>query len=134
MLTFIFSELIQIVRESGTGFSSYIIDLLTKCKVQKVALHCLISSVLTMKNAQKDSDEVYTFTEEIVQFNDPVIDMDINKCKYRASNHTEAFQIQLLRYIAIILFLIHENNKGLLIFQVTINFNYAGTSMWSSKK
>lgn len=97
LLTFMFSELIPIVRESGKGFSCYIIDLLTKCKVQKVALHCLISSVLTIKNAQKDSDELYTFTEEIVQFNDPIVESDLNKCKYRASDHTEAFQMQLLR-------------------------------------
>ena len=99
LLTLIFSELIPIVRDSGKGFSCYIIDLLTKCKVQKVALHCLVSSVLTMKNAQKDSDEVFTFTEEIVQFNDPVTENDVNKCKYRASDHTEAFQMQLLRLI-----------------------------------
>jgi hypothetical protein len=65
--------------------------------VQKVALHCLVSSVLAMKNAQKNSNEVFTFTEEIVQFNDPVTETNINKCKYRASDHTEAFQMQLLR-------------------------------------
>lgn len=72
-------------------------DLLTKCKVQKVALHCLVSSVLSMKSAQKEYDEVFTFTEEIMLFNDPILESDINKCKYRASDHTEAFQIQLLR-------------------------------------
>ena len=87
------------MRDSGKGFSCYIIDLIAKCKVQKVALHCLVSSVLAMKNAQKDSEDIFTFTEEIVQFNDPVIDSDINKCKYRASDHTEAFQMQLLRYV-----------------------------------
>lgn len=97
-MTFIFSELIPIVRDSGKGFSCYIIDLLTKCKVQKVALHCLVSSVLTMKNAQKDSEEIFTFTEEIIQFNDPLTENDVNKCKFRASDHTEAFQMQLLRY------------------------------------
>lgn len=97
LLTLIFSELIPIVRDSGKGFSCYIMDLLTKCKVQKVALHCLVSSVLTMKTAQRDSDEVFTFTEEIVQFNDPLTENDANKCKYRASDHTEAFQMQLLR-------------------------------------
>lgn len=97
LLTLIFSELIAIVRDSGKGFSCYIVDLLTKCKVQKIALHCLVSSVLNMKNAQKENEDVSTFTEEIVLFNDPVSDNDVNKCKYRASDHTEAFQIQLLR-------------------------------------
>lgn len=50
-----------------------------------------------MKSAQKEYDEVFTFTEEIMLFNDPILESDINKCKYRASDHTEAFQIQLLR-------------------------------------
>ncbi|XP_015109292.1 protein dopey-1 [Diachasma alloeum] len=99
LLTLIFSELISIVRESGKGFSCYIIDLLTKCKVQKIALHCLVSSVLNMKNTQKESDELFTFTEEIVMFNDPVSETDVNKCKFRSSDHTEAFQIQLLRLV-----------------------------------
>ncbi|XP_011499422.1 PREDICTED: protein dopey-1 homolog [Ceratosolen solmsi marchali] len=108
LLTLIFSELIPIVRDSGKGFSCYIIDLLTKCKVQKVALHCLVSSVLAMKNAQKDSNEVFTFTEEIVQFNDPVTETNINKCKYRASDHTEAFQMQLLRLLLALIMLEHQ--------------------------
>lgn len=97
LLTLIFSELIPIVRDSGKGFSCYIVDLLAKCKVQKVALHCLVSSVMNMKNAHKENEEVFTFTEEIILFNDPVTDNDVNKCKYRASDHTEAFQMQLLR-------------------------------------
>ncbi|XP_014214024.1 protein dopey-1 homolog isoform X2 [Copidosoma floridanum] len=108
LLTLIFSELIPIVRDSGKGFSCYIMDLLTKCKVQKVALHCLVSSVLTMKNAQKDSDDIFTFTEEIVQFNDPVTENDVNKCKYRASDHTEAFQMQLLRLLLALIMLEHQ--------------------------
>lgn len=52
---------------------------------------------MSMKNAHKENEDVFTFTEEIVLFNDPFIDNDVNKCKYRASDHTEAFQIQLLR-------------------------------------
>uniref|UniRef100_A0ABD2XAC5 Dopey N-terminal domain-containing protein n=3 Tax=Trichogramma kaykai TaxID=54128 RepID=A0ABD2XAC5_9HYME len=108
LLTLIITELIPIVRDSGKSFSCYIVDLLTKCKVQKVALHCLVSSVLAMKNAQKDSDEVFTFTEEIVQFNDPVVENDTAKCRYRASDHTEAFQIQLLRLLLALIMLEHQ--------------------------
>ncbi|XP_076237167.1 protein DOP1 homolog isoform X5 [Calliopsis andreniformis] len=113
LLTLIFSELIAIVRDSGKGFSCYIVDLLAKCKVQKVALHCLVSSVLNMKNAHKENEEVFTFTEEIILFNDPVVD-DVNKCKYRASDHTEAFQIQLLRLLLALIMLEHQcgNQKG----------------------
>ncbi|XP_024938328.1 protein dopey-1 homolog isoform X2 [Cephus cinctus] len=108
LLTLIFSELIAIVRDSGKGFSCYIVDLLTKCKVQKVALHCLVSSVLNMKNAQKENEDVFTFTEEIVLFNDPASETDVNKCKYRASDHTEAFQIQLLRLLLALIMLEHQ--------------------------
>ncbi|KAG7202175.1 hypothetical protein KM043_015855 [Ampulex compressa] len=114
LLTLIFSELIPIVRDSGKGFSCFIVDLLTKCKVQKVALHCLVSSVMNMKNAHKENEEVFTFTEEIILFNDPFIDTDINKCKYRASDHTEAFQIQLLRLLLALIMLEHQcsSQKG----------------------
>ncbi|XP_011859860.1 PREDICTED: protein dopey-1 homolog isoform X1 [Vollenhovia emeryi] len=114
LLTLIFSELIPIVRDSGKGFSCYIVDLLTKCKVQKVALHCLVSSVMSMKNAHKENEDVSTFTEEIVLFNDPFIDSDVNKCKYRASDHTEAFQIQLLRLLLSLIMLEHQcsSQKG----------------------
>ncbi|KOX80596.1 Protein dopey-1 like protein [Melipona quadrifasciata] len=114
LLTLIFSELIPIVCDSGKGFSCYIIDLLTKCKVQKVALHCLVSSVMNMKNAHKESEEIFTFTEEIILFNDPVTDNDTSKCKYRASDHTEAFQIQLLRLLLALIMLEHQcgNQKG----------------------
>ncbi|KZC07062.1 Protein dopey-1 like protein [Dufourea novaeangliae] len=114
LLTLIFSELIPIVRDSGKGFSCYIVDLLTKCKVQKVALHCLVSSVMNMKNAHKENEEVFTFTEEIILFNDPVTDSDVNKCKYRASDHTEAFQIQLLRLLLALIMLEHQcsSQKG----------------------
>ncbi|XP_076619120.1 protein DOP1 homolog isoform X1 [Colletes latitarsis] len=114
LLTLIFSELIPIVRDSGKGFSCYIVDLLTKCKVQKVALHCLVSSVMNMKNAHKENEEVVTFTEEIISFNDPIADTDVNKCKYRASDHTEAFQIQLLRLLLALIMLEYQcgNQKG----------------------
>lgn len=52
-----------------------------------------------MSNAQRENEDAFTVTEEIVQFNDPVNDGDTNKCKYRASDHTEAFQMQLLRFV-----------------------------------
>lgn len=108
LLTLIFSELISIVRDSGKGFSCYLIDLLIKCKVQKVVLHCTVSSVFSMKNAQKENEDICTFTEEIVLFNDPVSDNDVNKCKYRTSDHTEAFQIQLLRLLHALIMLEHQ--------------------------
>ncbi|XP_012276640.1 protein dopey-1 homolog isoform X2 [Orussus abietinus] len=108
LLTLIFSELIAIVRDSGKGFSCYIVDLLAKCKVQKVTLHCLLSTVLNMKTVQREGHDVFTFTEEIVSFNDPVPEGDTNKCKYRSSDHTEALQIQLLRLLLALIMLEHQ--------------------------
>ncbi|XP_066603567.1 protein dopey-1 homolog isoform X2 [Prorops nasuta] len=108
LLTLIFSELIVIARDSGKGFSCYIVDLLTRCKVQKVALHCIVSSVMNMKNAHKDNEEAITFTEEIVIFNDPLVENEVSRCKYRASDHTEAFQVQLLRLLLVLIMLEHQ--------------------------
>lgn len=50
LLMLICSELIYIVRDSGKGFACYIADLLSRCKVQKVVLHCVLSSVYNMKS------------------------------------------------------------------------------------
>lgn len=50
ILMLICSELIYIVRDSGKGFACYIADLLSRCKVQKVVLHCVLSSVYNMKS------------------------------------------------------------------------------------
>jgi hypothetical protein len=49
LLMLICSELIYIVRDSGKGFACYIADLMSRCKVQKVVLHCVLSSVYDMK-------------------------------------------------------------------------------------
>ncbi|KAL1459040.1 hypothetical protein WDU94_011053, partial [Cyamophila willieti] len=45
LLSVILSELAGIVRDSGKGLSCYLADLLARCKVQKVTLHCILASV-----------------------------------------------------------------------------------------
>lgn len=50
------SELIYLVRDSGKGFACYIADLLSRCKVQKVVLHCVLSSVYSMKTIANSQD------------------------------------------------------------------------------
>jgi hypothetical protein len=59
LLMLICSELIYIVRDSGKGFACYIADLLSRCKVQKVVLHCVLSSVYNMKTIA-NSQEVHS--------------------------------------------------------------------------
>lgn len=125
LLMLICSELIYIVRDSGKGFACYIADLLSRCKVQKVVLHCVLSSVYNMKtiaNSQKvdsaksvsaeEQPQQRTFTEEIVYFNDPVMESNENvgRCKYRGSDHSEGFQIQLLRLLLAVIMLEHQVN------------------------
>ncbi|KAM9440083.1 protein DOP1A isoform 1-T2 [Clarias gariepinus] len=47
VLTLLFSELAKVMGGSAKGFASFISDVLSKCKVQKVALHCLLSSIFS---------------------------------------------------------------------------------------
>ncbi|XP_058274777.1 protein dopey-1 isoform X2 [Hemibagrus wyckioides] len=47
VLTLLFSELTKVTGGSAKGFASFISDVLSKCKVQKVALHCLLSSIFS---------------------------------------------------------------------------------------
>ncbi|GFO47236.1 protein dopey 1 [Plakobranchus ocellatus] len=57
ILTLLLSELLSIMRESGKSFVSYISDLLSRCKLQKSLLHCLLASVYNMghKHPQQQS-------------------------------------------------------------------------------
>ncbi|XP_044865581.1 protein dopey-1 [Mauremys mutica] len=47
ILTLLFSELAKVIESSAKGFPSFISDMLSKCKVQKVILHCLLSSIFS---------------------------------------------------------------------------------------
>ncbi|XP_061845451.1 protein dopey-1 isoform X2 [Colius striatus] len=56
ILTLLFAELAKVIESSAKGFPSFISDMLSKCKVQKVILHCLLSSIFS---AQKwDSEKM----------------------------------------------------------------------------
>ncbi|KAJ7341697.1 hypothetical protein JRQ81_006417 [Phrynocephalus forsythii] len=47
ILSLLFAELAKVVESSTKGFPSFISDMLSKCKVQKVVLHCLLSSIFS---------------------------------------------------------------------------------------
>ncbi|KAG8582105.1 hypothetical protein GDO81_007921 [Engystomops pustulosus] len=47
ILTMLFTELAKVIESSAKGFASFISDMLSKCKVQKVILHCLLSSIFS---------------------------------------------------------------------------------------
>jgi len=80
ILRLIFSELIAIVKDKPTShpFSSYINDLLLRCKVQKSVLHSLVSSVYNyqrkssqqdVKSTNNNNNEDY-FLDQMIELNE----------------------------------------------------------------
>ncbi|XP_036048932.1 protein dopey-1 isoform X6 [Onychomys torridus] len=49
ILTLLFTELAKVIESSAKGFPCFISDMLSKCKVQKVILHCLLSSIFSVQ-------------------------------------------------------------------------------------
>lgn len=86
ILDIVIRNLLTLVKENSKGFSSYIADMLVKCKLQKILLHCLLTSV-------RDFDEELSFAEEILLFNN----FQLFDSSSRVGEHVEAFQTQLLR-------------------------------------
>ncbi|KAL0273816.1 UNVERIFIED_CONTAM: hypothetical protein PYX00_006399 [Menopon gallinae] len=105
ILMHIFTELIPIVRDSGRGFANYIDDLLLRYKVQKIILHCLMSSIhYIQQQLNGGSNETKTFTEEIIDFNDPHVTKS-NQKGVRLTEYSEALQIQLLKVLLALIIL-----------------------------
>lgn len=104
LLSLICLELSGIVRDSGRGLACYLAELLARCKAQKVALHCLLSSVL--ENSGPES-KATSFTAEILSFNnhDPT---DQGAVEGRMNRESEAFQTLLLRLLLSLIILEHE--------------------------
>lgn len=101
----IFTELIPIVHDKGKGFANYIDDVLLRYKVQKIILHCLMSSIHNIQQQLNgSSNEVKTFTEEIIDFNDPHVTKS-NQKGDRLTEYSEALQIQLLKVLLALIIL-----------------------------
>uniref|UniRef100_A0A8C4GJI3 DOP1 leucine zipper like protein A n=1 Tax=Dicentrarchus labrax TaxID=13489 RepID=A0A8C4GJI3_DICLA len=104
VLTLLFSELAKVTGGSAKGFASFISDVLSKCKVQKVVLHCLLSSIFS---AQKWHEQrvagVNVATVEEGLSEDSVINLSedqIDSCS--------AVQSQLLRLLQSLVVLEHR--------------------------
>ena len=102
ILSVLVTELILVVRDNGKGYATYISDLFSRCKVQKVVLHSLLAGVNDLKRRHKKKDEMsrVSFTEDILSFN------EVNSCEgddslslEKISNFSEASQVQLLRLL-----------------------------------
>ena len=90
ILILILSELIGIMKDSGRNFCSYIEDLLTRCKLQKALLHCVLASVYNSrrKNGVNNNTKL---TEAIIAFNEDGLDPQANN----------TFQIRLLNLLLV---------------------------------
>lgn len=86
ILDIIIKKLITLVRENSKGFTSYIGDLLVKCKIQKILLNCLLTSV-------RSFDDEMTFAEKVLAFNN----FHLYDTSNKLGEHVEAFQIKILR-------------------------------------
>ena len=101
ILTLLLSELVNVAKDSGKGFSTYIGDLLSRCKVQKALLHCLLASVYNarLKPANRNSQNL---TEAIISFNEENMDANTN----------ETFQIKLLKLVLVLILLEDQIRKA----------------------
>ena len=96
ILMHICNKLIPIVRDSGKGFANYIADVLNRGKVQRTVLYCIMSSLLSIHRQQNYFMEQKSFTEEILDFNDPD---ESGEGVAGMTEHASAFQIQLLKVL-----------------------------------
>ena len=87
----IISELVLIVKDNGKSFALYILDLVVRCKLQKVVLHSLLTSVYQL--ARQDGQDS-SFTQQVLVFND-----NTGGASSERSKDTEAFQVELLKLV-----------------------------------
>ncbi|KAM9724218.1 protein DOP1A isoform 3-T3 [Menidia menidia] len=104
VLTLLFSELAKATGGSAKGFASFISDVLSKCKVQKVVLHCLLSSIFSAQkwHEQRAAGANAASVEEGLS-EDSVINLSedqIDSCS--------AVQSQLLRLLQSLVVLEHR--------------------------
>lgn len=101
ILTLLLSELIAIMKDSGKSFSLYIKDLLSRCKLQKAVLHCVLGSVYNSRK-KRESDQSTSITEAIIAFNEESLDPSDN----------ETFQIRLLNLLLVLIMLEEHLHKS----------------------
>lgn len=104
VLTLLFNELAKVTGGSAKGFASFISDVLSKCKVQKVVLHCLLSSIFSAQkwHEQRVAGINVAMVEEGLS-EDSVINLSedqIDSCS--------AVQSQLLRLLQSLVVLEHR--------------------------
>ncbi|XP_056618068.1 protein dopey-1 isoform X2 [Triplophysa dalaica] len=104
VLTLLFSELSKVTGGSAKGFASFICDVLSKCKVQKVVLHCLLSTIFSV---QKWHEHRIRGTNVAVVEEGLSEDTVINLSEDQLDN-CSAIQSQLLRLLQSLVVLEHR--------------------------
>ncbi|XP_035794385.1 protein dopey-1 homolog isoform X1 [Anopheles albimanus] len=94
LMTTIFSELLAVLKDVGKNLANYVADLLEKCKVQKIVLYCLASSV----NYFSAPGGYTCYADEVLRYSDPE----------STRQNAEAYQIELLRLLLAVVKLEHE--------------------------
>ncbi|XP_023778082.1 protein dopey-1 isoform X4 [Cyanistes caeruleus] len=121
ILTLLFSELAKVIESSAKGFPSFISDMLSKCKVQKVILHCLLSSIFS---AQKWHSEK-TAGKNIVAVEEGFSEDSLINFSEDEFDNGSTLQSQLLKVLQRLIVLEHsvmtvpEENDAVFDFVIT---------------
>lgn len=121
ILTLLFTELAKVIESSAKGFASFISDLLSKCKVQKVILHCLLSSIFS---AQKWHSERMA-EKNIVAIEEGFSEDSLINFSEDELDNGSTLQSQLLKVLQGLIVLEHrvltvpEDNEGGFDFVIT---------------
>jgi hypothetical protein len=101
ILYLLVAELVSVVQDNGRAYATYIADLFSRCKVQKVVLHSLLAGINDMRDSPKRREEAekMAFTEDILRFNEVYSNQVGVSASERISNYSEAFQVQVLRLL-----------------------------------
>ena len=101
ILSLLLSELVNVAKESGKGFATYLNDLLLRSKVQKVLLHCVLATVYNHRKKTPGHNTQQNITEAIISFNEENMDADA----------LETFQLKLLRLLLVCIMLEEQIRK-----------------------
>lgn len=104
ILTLLFAELAKVVESSTKGFPSFISDMLSKCKVQKVILHCLLSSIFS---AQKWHSEKVA-GKNVVAIEEGLSEDSLINFSEDEDDNGSTLQAQLLKVLQRIIVLEHR--------------------------
>ncbi|XP_078504257.1 protein DOP1A [Lissotriton helveticus] len=121
ILSLLLMELAKVIESSAKGFASFISDMLSKCKVQKVILHCLLSSIFS---AQKWHSEK-TAGKNIVAVEEGFSEDSLINFSEDEFDNGSTFQSQLLKVLQRLIILEHrvmtvpEENEGVFEFIIT---------------